>query len=58
MTREELTKILETFAVLVLKTSMADIDTDLQYELISGGIDNIADTVMLCTKRNANPSLN
>lgn len=52
MTREELSKILETFAVIVLKTGMADIDPDIQYDLISAGIEDIADIVMFCNDRN------
>lgn len=60
MTREDLTKILEEFAVLVLKTGLTNIDPDQQYELISSGIDTIADTVMFCTDRSriSNPSRN
>ncbi len=51
MTREELRKILGTFACCVIKTSISDIDTEEQYELISAGIDNITDTVMLFVDR-------
>ena len=60
MTREDLAKLLETFAVLVLKTHMTDLDTDSQYAVIAAGIDNIAETVMFCTDRNriTNPSAN
>lgn len=60
MTHEDLTRLLETFAVLVIKTSMADLDADSQYALIAGGIDEIAETVMFCTDRNrlTNPSAN
>lgn len=60
MTREELAKILEEFAVLVLKTSMTGIDPGFQYELITSGIDTITETVMFCSDRNrlTTPSTN
>ena len=51
MTREELSKILEQFAVCVLHTSMTDMEPDEQYELIACGIDKIAETVMLFVDR-------
>ena len=51
MTREELSKILEQFAVCVLHTSMSDMEPDEQYSLISAGIDMIAETVMICNER-------
>jgi hypothetical protein len=53
MTREELCKILETFAVAVSQTVISDLDVDSQYALITQGIDNIADSVMICAKRDA-----
>lgn len=60
MTREELSKILETFAVLVIKTTISGVDPDTQYELISGGIDTITETVMFVTDKNraVRPSIN
>lgn len=60
MTREDLARLLETFAVLVLKTSATDLDPDSQYAVICSGIDNITDTVMFCTDRSriATPSVN
>ena len=60
MTREKLTEILETFAVLVLKTGMSDMDTNVQYSLISAGIEDIADAVMFCNDRDrlSTPSIN
>ena len=60
MTREELAKILETFAVLVIKTTISNADPDYQYALISSGIDTITDTVMFCSDRNrlTTPSAN
>lgn len=60
MTREELSKILETFAVLVIKTTISGADPDYQYELISSGIEKITDTVMFVTdkSRAVLPSIN
>jgi hypothetical protein len=51
MTRDELAKILETFACCVLSTAQSDLSVDAQHELITFGIDNIADTVMLFVER-------
>lgn len=53
MTREELCAILENFAIAVTATVISNTDVDTQYDLISKGIDNIADTVMICSKRDA-----
>lgn len=59
MTRDELAKILEQFAICVLHTSMTDMEPDEQYNLIAAGIDMIADTVMICTERKIpSPSAN
>jgi hypothetical protein len=60
MTRDELAKILEQFAVCVLHTSMTDMEPEEQYELISFGIDKIVETVMFVNDRNrlAIPSAN
>ena len=59
MTRSELSAILEQFAVCVIHTAMTDMEPEQQYELISCGIDNIADTVMLFVDRPApQPSVN
>ena len=59
MTREELSKILEQFAVCVIHTAMTDMGPDEQYNLIAAGIDVIADTVMICTERKIpSPSAN
>lgn len=51
MTKNELSQILEQFAVCVLHTSMSDMEPDEQYSLISAGIDMIAETVMICNER-------
>lgn len=59
MTRSELAAILERFAVCVIHTSMTDMKPEQQYKLISCGIDNIADTVMLFVERpTPQPSVN
>ncbi len=59
MTRKELSKILEQFACCVIQTSISDMDTEEQYELISSGIDKIAETVMLFVDRPLpRPSIN
>jgi hypothetical protein len=59
MTRSELGKILEQFAVCVLSTSITDMNTEDKYNLITAGIDNIADTVMLFVDRPLpRPSIN
>lgn len=60
MTREELARILEQFAVVVLKTSQTDLDVDNQYAVITSGIDTIVETVMFCTDRSriTTPSAN
>lgn len=51
MTRDELAKILETFACAVIYTSRSDMSADEQYALIAKGIDNVSDTVMLFVDR-------
>jgi len=51
MTREELSKILEQFAVCAIHTVMTDMDPDEKYDLIASGIDKIAETVMLFVDR-------
>jgi hypothetical protein len=59
MTRAELAKILETFACCVISTTVSSMEPDEQYELITGGIDKIADTVMLFVDRPLpRPSIN
>ena len=61
MTREELSQILEQFAICVLGTAMVQHWTpDEQYDIISNGIDKIVDTVMMVNdrKRIATPSIN
>lgn len=59
MTRDELAEILETFVCCVLSTALSDWSVDAQHKLITSGIDNIADTVMLFVERPfPNPSAN
>lgn len=60
MTSEDLAKILEQFAVVVLKTSQTDLDVDSQYAVITSGIETIVDTIMFCTdkSRATAPSIN
>lgn len=53
MTRQQLCEILELFAVCVLKTAMTEMDPDTQHEIIVSGIENVADSVMVCNKRDA-----
>lgn len=59
MNKEELVAILKLFSVCVLTTA---VDDDLSLEqkerLIEFGIKEVADTVMICTKRVARPSVN
>lgn len=61
MTREELSKILEQFAVSAISISSVSCWTvDEQYEIISNSIDAIVTTVMIATDRNrlTTPSIN
>ena len=60
MTSQDLAKILEQFAVVVLKTSQTDLDVDSQYAVITSGIETIVDTIMFCTdkSRYISPSIN
>lgn len=53
MTREELCGILELFAIAVLQTSISGLDADSQHDLIATNIENVADSVMVCSKRDA-----
>ena len=60
MTRDELTKILEQFAICAIHTATDEsLTTEQQYQLIGTGIDMIANTVMICTERKIpSPSAN
>lgn len=60
MTHEELARILEQFAIVVLKTGLAEIHPDHQYKIITSSIDTIVETVMFCADREriSTPSMN
>ena len=60
MTHEELARILEKFAIVVLETYKTDIGVDNQYAIIASSIDTIVETVMFCNDRNrlSTPSAN
>jgi hypothetical protein len=52
MTRNELTKILEQFAICAIDTATdKSLTAEQQYQLIEIGIEMVAETVMVCTKR-------
>lgn len=52
MTRDELTKILEQFTICAIHTATDEsLTAEQQYQLIGTGIDMVAETVMICTKR-------
>lgn len=60
MTREELARLLEQFAIVVLQAYQTDISVEDQYSVIAGSIDTIVETVMFCSDKSrvANPSIN
>lgn len=59
MNKDELVAILKLFSVCVLTTAVDDnLDLKQKERLINFGIDEVADTVMICTKRCAIPSNN
>lgn len=61
MTREELSKILEQFAICAIHTATnINLDPEEQYQLIGTGIDAIVETVMMVNdrKRIVTPSAN
>lgn len=61
MTREELARILEQFAICAIHTGTnIDLTTEEQYRIIAIGIDTIVDTVMMVNdrKRIVTPSIN
>jgi hypothetical protein len=60
MTQEDLARILEQFAVVVLKTSQTGLDPDAQYAIILDSIDTVVQAVMFCTDRGriSTPSMN
>lgn len=59
MTKDELVAILKLFSTCVLTTAIDEhLDLKQKEALINFGIDEVADTVMICTKRCAIPSNN
>jgi hypothetical protein len=59
MKRDELKQILERFTVCAIHTTMSNMEAEDQYNLISAGIDMIAETVMICNERKLpSPSAN
>ncbi len=60
MTKNELAKILEQFAVCAIHTAIDErLTPEQQYQLIGTGIDMIVETVMICTERKIpRPSVN
>ncbi len=52
MTREELSDLLEKFAILAIRTTMTPMEVDDQHDIIASSIDTIVETVMFCTDRN------
>ena len=60
MTREELARLLEQFAIVAIQTAITDIGVDNQHAIIASSIDTVVDTVMFCTNKSrvANPSIN
>jgi len=60
MTRDDLRSILKEFAICAIHTAADErLTTKQQYQLIEVGIDMVAETVMICTKRKIpSPSAN
>ena len=60
MTREELARLLEQFAVVAIQTAMTPMEVDDQHAIIASSIDTIVETVMFCSDKSrvANPSIN
>ena len=60
MTREELARLLEKFAILAIQTAMTPMEVDDQHDIIASSIDTVVETVMFCTDRDrlTTPSIN
>lgn len=60
MTREELARLLEQFAIVAIQTAITPISVDYQHSIIASSIDTIVETVMFCSDKSrvANPSMN
>jgi hypothetical protein len=52
MTREELARLLEQFAVVAIQVATATMEPDEQHAIISSSIDTVVETVMFCSDRN------
>jgi hypothetical protein len=52
MTKEELARLLEQFAIVVLQTAQTGLDADAQYKFIVDGIDTVVETVVFVNDRN------
>ena len=53
MTREDLCRVLEQFAIASIATTQTELTPDEQCDIISRNIEAVADTVMVCSKRDA-----
>ena len=53
MTREDLCRVLEQFAIATIATSRTDLTAEEQSDMITYHIETVADTVMFCSKRDA-----
>lgn len=53
MTREDLCRVLEQFAIASIATTQTELTPDEQCDIISRNIETVADTVMVCSKRDA-----
>ena len=60
MTREDLARLLEQFAIVAIQTAMTPMEVDDQHDIIANSIDTIVETVMFCSDKSrvANPSIN
>ena len=60
MTREDLARLLEQFAIVAIQTAITPMDVDDQHAIICRSIDTVVDTVMFCADKSrvANPSIN
>jgi len=60
MTREELARLLEQFAIVAIQTAITPMEVDDQHAIICSSIDTVVETVMFCNDRNrlSTPSIN
>ena len=52
MTREELARLLEQFAIVAIQTAITPMAVDDQHAIIASSIDTVVETVMFCSDRN------